>query len=140
MTAWSTLISYLILEENLISGQHEESLIKILQGHHSDGNVTGTEIIIALAEHLLGKLSPGKSYIIDSGVERKGKCGCGFDHCNSDPVFGSTGLGTVYAAFNNDRINQLAVLKNKRSMGHNIRHCPSWQREIFLTSIILSLL
>lgn len=73
-------------------GQHEESLIKICQGH-SDGDVTGTEITIALAEHLIGKLSPEKSYIIDSGVERKGKCGCGFNHCNSDPVFGSTGLG-----------------------------------------------
>lgn len=85
---------YLILEENLISGQHEESLIKICQGH-SDGDVTGTEITIALAEHLIGKLSPEKSYIIDSGVERKGKCGCGFNHCNSDPVFGSTGLGML---------------------------------------------
>lgn len=74
-------------------GQHEESLFKILQGHLGDGDVTETEKLIALAEHLLGKLSPGKSYIIDSGVERKGKCGCGFDHCNSDPVFGSTGLG-----------------------------------------------
>lgn len=82
-------------KRNLISGQHEESLIKILQGHLGDGDVTETEKLMALAEHLLGKLSPGKSYIIDSGVERKGKCGCGFDHCNSDPVFGSTGLGTL---------------------------------------------
>lgn len=89
---------YLILEENLISGQHEESLIKICQGH-SDGDVTGTEITIALAEHLIGKLSPEKSYIIDSGVERKGKCGCGFNHCNSDPVFGSTGLGMLLLIF-----------------------------------------
>lgn len=94
MTGTLLWVTYLILEGNLISGQHEESLIKILQGH-SDGDVTGTEITIALAEHLIGKLSPEKCYIIDSGVERKGKCGCGFNHCNSDPVFGSTGLGMV---------------------------------------------
>lgn len=75
-----------------------------------------------MAEHLLGKLSPGKSYIIDSGIERKGKCGCGFDHCNSDPVFGSTGLGTLLL---NYKINQLAVLKNKRSTGLNVRYGPS---------------
>lgn len=72
-------------------GHHEESLAKVLQRHHRNVN-SGTEITIALAEHLLGKLSPGKSYIIDSGMKRKGKCECGFDH-NSDPVFGCTGIG-----------------------------------------------
>nr|XP_022288113.1 uncharacterized protein LOC111100476 isoform X3 [Crassostrea virginica] len=76
--------------------QHEQSLNKILRGHQSDVERkvnSDTDTTIALAEHLLGKLSPGKSYIIDSRVKRKGKCRCGFNHCKSDPVFGSTGIG-----------------------------------------------
>ncbi|KAK3090913.1 hypothetical protein FSP39_015683 [Pinctada imbricata] len=82
--------------KNVISDQHEESLYKILHGHHSDGEkkvYSETEITIALAEHLLGKLSPGKSYTIDSKVKKKGKCSCGFSHCKSNPAFGGTGIG-----------------------------------------------
>ena len=75
---------------------HEKSLNKILRGHQSDCEKKGnseTEITVALAEHLLGKLSPGKSYTIDARVKRKGRCRCGFDHCKSEPLFGSTGIG-----------------------------------------------
>lgn len=49
-----------------------------------------------MVEYFLGKFFLGKFYIIDLGVERKGKCGCGFDYCNSDLVFGSIGLGTLF--------------------------------------------
>lgn len=49
-----------------------------------------------MVEYFLGKFLLGKFYIIDLGVERKGKCGCGFDYCNSDLVFGSIGLGTLF--------------------------------------------
>lgn len=76
--------------------QHEKSLNKILRGNQCDGEKkvnSETDITIALAEHLLGKLSPGKSYTIDSRVKKKGKCRCGFSHCKSDPGFGSTGIG-----------------------------------------------
>jgi hypothetical protein len=79
----------------MISDQHEESLIKILRGHQSDEKKghSETDITIAIAEHLLGKLCPGQSYLIDSRVKRKGKCRCGLKHCKSDPTFGSTGIG-----------------------------------------------
>ena len=87
-----------------ISDQHEQSLNKILRGHQSDVERkvnSDTDTTIALAEHLLGKLSPGKSYIIDSRVKRKGKCRCGFNHCMSDPVFGSTGIGMLLFKYHN---------------------------------------
>ena len=50
--------------------------------------VSETDITIALAEHLLGRLAPGQTYIIDDRV--KGKCGCG---CGVEPEFGNTGIG-----------------------------------------------
>lgn len=88
-----------ICKENVISDQHEKSLNKILRGNQCDGEKkvnSETDITIALAEHLLGKLSPGKSYTIDSRVKKKGKCRCGFSHCKSDPGFGSTGIGMLH--------------------------------------------
>lgn len=54
---------------------------------------TETDVTIAFAEHLLGRLAPGKSYIIDDEAEKKGlKCKCG---CNVDPNLGSTGIGMI---------------------------------------------
>ena len=51
--------------------------------------VSETDITIALAEHLLGRLAPGHTYImIDDRV--KGKCICG---CGVEPEFGKTGIG-----------------------------------------------
>lgn len=51
------------------------------------------DITVAYAEHLLRKVAPGKSYIIDDEAEKKGlKCKCG---CNVDPNLGSTGIGMI---------------------------------------------
>lgn len=81
---------------NIISDQHEKCINKVLRGHQSDRDkkgFSGTEIAVTLAEHLLGKLAPGKSYVVDEKVKRKGKCRCGYEFCESDPMFGSTGIG-----------------------------------------------
>nr|XP_022308362.1 uncharacterized protein LOC111114362 [Crassostrea virginica] len=50
---------------------------------------------IALAEHLLGRLAPGKSYVIDNRArgKKEEKCKCGLEHCIGKPVFESTGIG-----------------------------------------------
>ena len=53
--------------------------------------VTETDITIALAEHLLGELAPGESYIVDDKVRGKYSCRCG---CEVVPVFDATGVGT----------------------------------------------
>lgn len=51
------------------------------------------DITVAFVEHLLGKLAPGKSYIIDGDAQKKAlKCKCG---CNVDPKFGSTSIGMI---------------------------------------------
>nr|XP_022332267.1 uncharacterized protein LOC111129982 [Crassostrea virginica]XP_022332268.1 uncharacterized protein LOC111129982 [Crassostrea virginica] len=76
--------------------KHEQSLNKVLRGHQTEDEKKGfseTEIRVALAEHLLGKLAPGKSYVVDRRLKKKGKCRCGYDFCKSNPVFGSTGVG-----------------------------------------------
>lgn len=76
--------------------QHEKCLNKGLRGHQSETDkkgFSGTEIAVTLAEHLLGKLAPGKSYVVDEKVKRKGKCRRGYEFCESDPMFGSTGIG-----------------------------------------------
>ena len=49
-----------------------------------------TNITIALAEHLLGKLAPGQSFVIYGGSKNKGNCKCG---CEVTPNYGSTGIG-----------------------------------------------
>ncbi|XP_052680844.1 uncharacterized protein LOC128161572 [Crassostrea angulata] len=68
-------------------GFHEESLIKVFCDKGSEKE----DITVAYAEHFLGKLAPGKSYIIDDEAEKKGlKCKCGY---NVDPNLGSTGIG-----------------------------------------------
>lgn len=67
-----------------------------MRGHQSETDkkgFSGTEIAVTLAEHLLGKLAPGKSYVVDEKVKRKGKCRRGYEFCESDPMFGSTGIG-----------------------------------------------
>ncbi|XP_062576008.1 uncharacterized protein LOC134237870 [Saccostrea cucullata] len=81
-------------------GLHEESLIKVFNYKESEEGEsqsrtkqtapTETDITVAFAEHLLGRLAPGQSYIIDYKAKKKGKCKCG---CNVDPKFGSTGIG-----------------------------------------------
>uniref|UniRef100_K1QHP6 Uncharacterized protein n=1 Tax=Magallana gigas TaxID=29159 RepID=K1QHP6_MAGGI len=78
---------------------HEESLIRVFfnkeqeEGEKSRAKQptpTETDVTIAFAEHLLGRLAPGKSYIIDYKAKKKGICKCG---CNVEPKFGSTGIG-----------------------------------------------
>lgn len=80
-------------------GLHEESLIRVFfnkeqeEGEKSRAKQptpTETDVTIAFAEHLLGRLAPGKSYIIDYKAKKKGICKCG---CNVEPKFGSTGIG-----------------------------------------------
>lgn len=51
------------------------------------------EMTVALAEHLLGQLSPGQLYVIDSSFKSNGKCSCGEDNCKSSPKYGSNGIG-----------------------------------------------
>jgi hypothetical protein len=61
--------------------------------HHSgaeQSTTTETDIMVGFAEHLLGRLAPGQSYIIDSKAKKKGKCKCG---CHVEPKFASTGIG-----------------------------------------------
>ena len=56
-------------------------------------------LVLALAEHLLGKLSPGEQYRVDSTIKGKcnngtekinNKCKCG---CDTEICFGATGIG-----------------------------------------------
>lgn len=75
--------------------------------------VSETDITITLAEHLLGKLAPGHTYVIDHRVKGKGKCECG---CGVQPNFGSTGIGMyIYSVVNSGFclifFTQLSVLK-----------------------------
>lgn len=78
---------------------HEKSLKKVLDRNlrngesHSSNSNREMEITVALAEHLLGQLSPGQSYVIDSRFNSNGKCSCGEDHCKASPKYGSNGIG-----------------------------------------------
>lgn len=78
---------------------HEKSLKKVLDRNqrdgcrHSSNSSREMEMTVALAEHLLGQLSPGQLYIIDSSFKSNGKCSCGEDHCKSSPKYGSNGIG-----------------------------------------------
>ncbi|XP_062618530.1 uncharacterized protein LOC134280123 [Saccostrea cucullata] len=68
-------------------GSHEENLKKVL----GKSPVTETDISVALAEHLLGKLSSDCTYVIDHKLAKgKGTCKCG---CEKLPHFGNTGIG-----------------------------------------------
>ena len=53
--------------------------------------VSETDVTIALAEHLLERLSPGNAYIIDHHAPGKQTCKCG---CEVEPKFGNTGIGS----------------------------------------------
>lgn len=69
----------------------EKSLHKVLiRTEASKSSITETDITIVLAEHLLGKLAPGESYVIDAKAKNKDKCKCG---CGVYPAFESTGIG-----------------------------------------------
>lgn len=78
---------------------HEKSLKKVLDRNQRDGESPSSnssremEMTVALAEHLLGQLSPGQLYVIDSSFKSNGKCSCGEDHCKSSPKYGSNGIG-----------------------------------------------
>ncbi|XP_062597009.1 uncharacterized protein LOC134258459, partial [Saccostrea cucullata] len=66
---------------------HEESLKKVL----GKNPFSKTDISVALAEHLLGKLSSDCTYVIDHKLATgKGTCKCG---CEKLPHFGNTGIG-----------------------------------------------
>lgn len=67
----------------------EKSLHKGLISN-SESPITKTDINIVFAEHLLGKLAPGGSYIIDANTKNKDTCRCG---CGVYPAFESTGIG-----------------------------------------------
>ena len=71
------------------SDQHEKSLYKVLHQNNSELDIT-----VAIAEHLLGKLAPGKSYKIDDKSKGKHGCKCGLEHCKKESKFGITGIGT----------------------------------------------
>ncbi|XP_061171272.1 uncharacterized protein LOC133180832 [Saccostrea echinata] len=77
---------------------HEQSLSNVLGGYESteERSQEMDELTIALAEHLLRRLAPGQSCVINKQLKVKveeEKCQCGLDHCNSTPVFESTGIG-----------------------------------------------
>ena len=93
---------------NLISlDKHEQSLSKVLtkcnseEGSDRKTNSIESDMTIALAEHLLCRLAPGKSYVIDNRAQRKKeeKCKCGLEHCIGKPVFESTGIGMLILKF-----------------------------------------
>jgi hypothetical protein len=58
--------------------------------HDGKSTVTETDITISLAEHLLGRLAPGESYILDNKAKGKKSCRCG---CKMEPTFSFTGIG-----------------------------------------------
>lgn len=71
-------------------GKNESSLRKVLDMRQDEKSaITETDITIAFAEHLLGKLAPGKSYTLDSRKEKK-SCRCG---CKKEPTYSCTGIG-----------------------------------------------
>lgn len=72
---------------------------KILRGHQKgdrkeENSRAEMTVTLHVTEHLLGKLSPGESQVID-GMQGKRKWKCGYNFCNSDPVFGNTGIGML---------------------------------------------
>ena len=78
----------------LITGVHEQSLNKVFgmeKGKKSQSNShSKTAITVALAEHLLGKLAPEQSFVINDDSKNKENCKCG---CDVAPNYGSTGIG-----------------------------------------------
>ncbi|XP_062583200.1 uncharacterized protein LOC134244959 [Saccostrea cucullata] len=77
---------------------HELSLSQVLGGLESteERSQETDELTLALAEHLLRRLAPGQSCVINEQLKVKveaGKCQCGLDHCKRTPIFESTGIG-----------------------------------------------
>jgi hypothetical protein len=78
---------------------HERSLIKVLGRKHGDlgdrklVSERRDEITVTLAEHLLGRLAPGQTYVVNGRTRSRGACSCGRDHSNN-PTYRSTGIGT----------------------------------------------
>ena len=78
----------------LITGVHEQNLNKVFRmekerkGQYKSPSKTA--ITVALAEHLLGKLAPGQSFVINDRSKNKENCKCG---CDVAPNYGSTGIG-----------------------------------------------
>jgi hypothetical protein len=60
--------------------------------HDGKSTITETDITISLAEHLLAKLAPGESYVLDSKAKGKQSCKCG---CKKEPTFSNTGIGMM---------------------------------------------
>ncbi|XP_061163838.1 uncharacterized protein LOC133172986 [Saccostrea echinata] len=71
---------------------HEKSLSSILD-QLQNGEVSDVEMTVALGEHLLGRLAPGQSCVINSKVNGKERCSCQLDHCMKIAKFGNTGIG-----------------------------------------------
>ena len=71
------------------------------EGSDRKTNSIESDMTIALAEHLLGRLAPGKSYVIDNRArgKKEEKCKCGLEHCIGKPVFESTGIGMLILKF-----------------------------------------
>lgn len=70
-----------------VLGQHEKCLKKVLKRQQPSEKETVT---VAVGEHLLGKLAPGGSHIINENVKEMMSCQCG---CNERPVYSYTGIG-----------------------------------------------
>ena len=61
------------------------------KGKESQSNShSKTAITVALAEHLLGKLAPEQSFVINDHSKKKENCKFG---CDVAPNYGSTGIG-----------------------------------------------
>ncbi|XP_048740877.2 uncharacterized protein LOC125654832 [Ostrea edulis] len=76
---------------------HERSLMKVLgreqiEKESKSNSRRENEITVTLAEHLLGRLSPGQSYVINSRAKSRETCSCGEDHENN-PTYRNTGIG-----------------------------------------------
>jgi hypothetical protein len=75
----------------IFTDYHQKCLLKVFGKESSAGKET--EVTVALAEHLLGKLAQGDSYSIDNKMKLKSSCQCG---CKTMPRFNSTGIGKHY--------------------------------------------
>ncbi|XP_062615123.1 uncharacterized protein LOC134276851 [Saccostrea cucullata] len=70
--------------------QNEASLRKVFDmGWEDKPRVTETDITVCLAEHLIGRLAPRESCVLNSMLKGN-NCRCG---CQKEPTFSPTGIG-----------------------------------------------
>ncbi|XP_062597490.1 uncharacterized protein LOC134258906 [Saccostrea cucullata] len=71
---------------------HERS-INVILDQLQNGEGSDVDLTVALADHLLGRLAPGQSCVINSKINGKQQCSCQLDHCMKTAKWGNTGIG-----------------------------------------------